>query len=475
MCNRGECLTYFKQNNGFDRAFALMRRKWESLGRTAGTVRLTRCSEAERRALESLLGRACPGADISFSLPEFEAALAETRFQGVSLKELLELYFDMPLISNKEKQAVKKERLQAFFDRCREEFLAKGQSDEGYLCAASWIGCVAEKKQYGYHTISAEWKKSPEKARKLISLVGKGLCMAAQAEREDGSVLLAVLAAQISGNPHFLDRGTTGGLLFTQALCHRAETAFPSTANEYAALYYENGIQMDDISSTVAAFGIHLERKDGRLHPAYEGFIREKEPYVIMQANLEHVRRAHGAGSRVFIVENEMVFSYLCGQARSHAPLAALVCTSGQPRKAAYQLLDLLAKSGMTLYYAGDLDPDGLRIADHLAERYGDQLLLWHMAEGDYRKAISDEEISQRGMAKMEKLKHPQLRKTAESIRKKRRAGYQERLLPDMVQDILTFGQDILTPTQKNIEELGTLTPEDGGRVLVTRRDTDEA
>lgn len=440
MCNREACRAYFKENKGFDRAFALMRRKWESLGRTAGTVKLSRCSEAERRALESLLGRACPGADLSFSLSEFEAALAETRFQGISLKELLELYFGAPLISNKEKQAVKRERLQAFFDRCREEFLTKGQKDEGYLCAAAWIGCVAEKKLYGYPVIVAEWKKSPENARRLISLVGEGLCAAERTEREDGSVLLAVLAAQISGNPHFLDRGTTGGLLFTQALCYRLDKAFPSDAGGYAALYAENGIQLDEISSTVAAFGVHLEKENGLRHSAYEGFISENEPYVIMQANLEHVRRAYGDGNCVFVVENEMVFSYLCGQARLHAPLTALVCTSGQPRKAGRQLLDLLVKSGMTLYYAGDLDPDGLRIADRLAETYGDRLQLWHMTEEDYRKAISCEEISQRGMAKMEKLKHPQLRKTAESIGKTGRAGYQERLLADMARDIRTLG-----------------------------------
>ncbi len=475
MCDRKECLAYFQQNKGFDRAFRLMRRKWESLGRTAGTVRLSRCSEGERRALESLLGRTCPGTDLAFSLTEFETALAETRFQGISLKELLELYFGEPLISNKERQTAKKERLQAFFDRWREDFLTKGQGDEGYLCAAAWIGCVAEKKQYGYHTIAAEWRRNPENAGKLISLVGDGLCALERAEREDGSVLLAVLAARISGNPHFLDRGTAGGLLFTQALCYRVGAAFPSAASEYAALYDENGVQLDDISSTTAAFGIHLEREDGLLHPAYEGFIREREPYVIMQANLEHMRRAYGDGGRVFIVENEMVFSYLCGQVRTLAPSAALVCTSGQPRKAAYQLLDLLVKSDMTLYYAGDLDPDGLRIADRLAEKYGDRLQLWHMTEEDYRKAISDEEISRRGMAKMEKLKHPQLRKTAESVQEKRRAGYQERLLADMARDILTFGQDILTPTQKNIEEPCTLTPEDGGRVLETRSDTDEA
>lgn len=437
MCNRDACRAYFKENKGFDRAFALMRKKWESLGRTAGTVRLARCSEAERRALESLLGRSCPGSDVSFSLPEFEAALGETRFQGISLKEVLELYFGISLVSNKEKQAVKKERLRAFFERCREDFAEKGRQNEGYLKAADWIACAAAEKQYGAYLISAEWERDPAAAERLVQFAGQGLCRAEDLTRAGDSVLLAVLAAQITGNPHFFDRGSPGGLLLTQALCFRGNKGFPADAGSYAALYAENGIQLDEISSTAAVYGIHLEKEDGSLHPAYEGFIREKEPYIIMQANLASIARAYGAGDCVFVVENEMVFSYLCAQARICAPSAALVCTSGQPRKAACQLLDLLAASGMTLYYAGDLDPDGLRIADRLAEQYGARLRLWHMTEADYRKAVSDEEIGRLGLAKMEKLKDPQLRRTAACIAEKRRAGYQERLLAEMAADLL--------------------------------------
>ncbi len=436
MCKREACVAYFKKDKGFERPFVMMRRKWESLGRTAGTVKLAHCSREERRAMEQLLGRSCPEGDISFSLAEFETALGETRFQGISLKALLELYFGMPMVSNRERQDCKREEKKAFFERCRESFAARAQTDDGYLHAAEWISCAAEEKQYGYHTVVAEWNKNSEAAERLVRLAGEGLSRTAQLMRDGDSVRLAVLAAQISGNPHFFDRGTTGGLLVTHALCCRVKASLPANASEYAALYAENGIQLDEISSTAAAFGVHLEKKDGIRHPAFEGFIQEKEAYVIMQANLETIQRAYGEGTSVFVVENEMVFSHLCAQARDYAPSAALVCTSGQPRKAALQLLDLLVKSDMHIYYAGDLDPDGLRIADRLAEKYGERLTLWHMAPEDYRKAISHEVIDQRGLAKMEKLKSPLLRETAACIAEKGRAGYQEKLLDDMTADL---------------------------------------
>ena len=83
--SREACGAYFKARPEFGRIFAAMRKKWESLGRTAGTVTLEAGTEEERRALEGFLGRAMTGERLRFSLAEFEKALGETRFGAVSL------------------------------------------------------------------------------------------------------------------------------------------------------------------------------------------------------------------------------------------------------------------------------------------------------------------------------------------------------------------------------------------------------
>ncbi len=77
-----------------------------------------------------------------------------------------------------------------------------------------------------------------------------------------------------------------------------------------------------------------------------------------------------------------MVFSTLCRQPGIRHPM---ICTSGQLREASWQLLDLLAASGCSLYYAGDFDPEGLAIADRLWQTYGDRFHLWHMTLQDYQ------------------------------------------------------------------------------------------
>ena len=42
-------------------------------------------------------------------------------------------------------------------------------------------------------------------------------------------------------------------------------------------------------------------------------------------------------------------------------------------------VLDLFAKSGIRVYYAGDLDPEGILIAQKLSQYYKGEFHYWHM------------------------------------------------------------------------------------------------
>ena len=44
------------------------------------------------------------------------------------------------------------------------------------------------------------------------------------------------------------------------------------------------------------------------------------------------------------------------------------MCMNGHPRLAGLMALDLLAKSDTRVYYAGDLDPEGVVIAQKLSQ-----------------------------------------------------------------------------------------------------------
>ena len=179
-------------------------------------------------------------------------------------------------------------------------------------------------------------------------------------------VRLAVLAAKATGNPHALDRQNTAGTLLSYVLCRRDGSEFPENARKWKELYERNGILVDQLSSTVAAFGIHLMTAEGP-HPAYEGYWERQEPCIISLANLAHARGAFGESEKIYIVENEMVFSELAERLSDHP--VTLLCTSGQPRTAAYRLMELLCESDerVSFWYAGDMDPEGLDIAQRLS------------------------------------------------------------------------------------------------------------
>ena len=105
------------------------------------------------------------------------------------------------------------------------------------------------------------------------------------------------------------------------------------------------------------------------------------------------------------------------------------MCMNGQPRLASLMVLDLFAKSGTKVYYAGDLDPEGILIAQKLSQYYKGEFYYWHMETADYEKCRSEEMISPKRMKILERITDERLKPVVESIGECRTAGYQEMLI----------------------------------------------
>ena len=151
--------------------------------------------------------------------------------------------------------------------------------------------------------------------------------------------------------------------------------------------------------------------------------------------NLKGITEVQPVGTCVYIVENEMVFSYLMEQVQGKK--VSLLCTSGQPRYAALKLISLIVQSGIPIYYSGDLDPDGIGIADRLWQRFGNRICFFGMSPEDYRNSLSKEAFGENGRKKLEHIRNPLLRETAELVRKTGKAGYQENILKELSENIV--------------------------------------
>ncbi|MDD2972870.1 MAG: TIGR02679 family protein [Lachnospiraceae bacterium] len=428
--NKGrECAAYFRSRNEWKRFFELLRKKWESLGKTGGRITLEDSTPEERQAMEKMMGKVYADPKVVISLTSFEEMLQKTRFAPVTLHELLEAYFGREIRSNQDRKQEKKEIRDRFFSSCKAYFQKRQEAEKQDVL--DWISHMEDKQCGGYAVLLRELKAEEETARNMLCVVGDALISALQ-NGED--IPIAVLAAQVSGNPHYLDRGSVPGNLFMQGLCSAKDRAYPKCSSEWKERLLETHILPDDISSMVTTLGVHLQIED-QVHPAVEEFCNRKEPVVLTALNLRKATAAWTETKRVYIVENEMVFTYLADRACEDK--VALMCTSGQMRNAALEIIDLLADSDTQIYYSGDMDPEGMGIADRLWQRFPENVHIWRMSPKEYQKAISNEEIDKRSLTMLNSLKNRELQDTARHILQKKCAAYQENILTELSRDIL--------------------------------------
>ena len=430
MNNNEACAAYFKENPAYQRCFSEFERKWRAYGRVTGIITLKHTSEDERRAIGGILGKTFYEDTIRFSFAEFEKGLQYTKFAPVNFEEVLEAYFGRKMITT-QKRRMEAEREKAEFFENVEDCLTECAGPDSMV--VSWLREMFSKKKYGYQTVIREYGRDREQTEKLLKTVGRALILLEEIRETEEEYPLAVFAAEVSGNPHYFDQGTTAGQLLVHGMCYVVREDYPVNAHQWRELLLSGGIVPDNISSIVHIYGLRLQIDDD-WHPAYDAFCRRQEPCAATMENLQELTAVQPTGDRVYIVENEMVFSYLLKHLKQKN--VTLLCTSGQLRSAAVKLIPFLLDSGAEIYYSGDTDPDGIRIADRLWKKYGDRIHVWRMSKEDYEKSLSEEELGNISMKKLETVEHPVLRETAKEVRKKKKAGYQENILKDLLEDM---------------------------------------
>lgn len=430
MCNDRECAEYFKSQQAYHRCFEEFRKKWRSYGKVAGRITLKQTSEDERRAVGGIVGKVFYEETIQFSFLEFEQGLQKTRFAPVDMKAVLEEYFRERLITTQGRQREEQERRKKFLDRiCG--YLEENAGREAVTFL--WMREMISGKKYGYQLLMREYAKDEKQAELLARNVGNASLKLEELTDSGDECPLAVLAAEITENPHYFDRGTTAGQLFVHAICYCKKMELPQNAHQWRNLLMQAFIVPDNISSMVHAYGLRLLTKAG-WHLSYDTFCSRREPYVITMENMKGIIGAQAVGGKAYVVENEMVFSYLIHNLNGSDD--TLLCTSGQPRSVAQVLIPYILDSGAEVYYNGDIDPDGIRIADRLWKKFGDRIHIWRMSPEDYEISLSKEKIGDMGRTKLENISHPVLKETAERMREKGVAGYQENMLRELLQDM---------------------------------------
>lgn len=416
-----ECLQYFRERPVYEKVFQKMRGKYESLGHIGGKVVLTGLSLQDKSQLGGFLQKDyTENQSVTISAEAFEICLSKSRFSDISLEELLDAYFGKKLTVKKEERRKKQEERDAFF--------AEVQSGYEDTTGGRWLQNTLKEHTTGYEILQQQYNSAPEILREILKYVFEAV---KQLPRMEEKELLPVFAAKLTGDPHYFDASTVAErLLFIilSACWQETKDRELSEAERKNQIFYRAGILKDDLSNDTLVYGIRAWKHNGNLHKGIEGFFQEREPVRLTLRTIGTFGGVHAEREKIYLFENPAVFSVFVKK----YPDCAAICGNGQPRLATLLLLDFL-KENHSFYYHGDFDPEGLLIAQRLKERYGESICLWNYRADWYERYLSDVNLSEVRMKKLEKVYLPELLEVKMQMQKRKRAAYQEAML-DMLE-----------------------------------------
>ena len=413
-------IAYFQSNPVWKRLFRGFWEKYRSYGVFSGTVVLRGLSMEEIEGLEGFFGKSFHGKkSASISAERFSKALALSRFSEMEPVRILELFFQEKLIGKREERLAEEQQQEQILEELKEQYRGTPACEMVTELVYVVKNCRIKDLQ--------EWKKRLWLGAEIINQFPS---------RENKVMYLAVFATKITGNPHAFDANTKQGSFLYQLVQAYLEKKgiLPEQSDIFPAFFRQRcflsvGLLLDDISNYTMISGVRVQKKDGSLHDGLEGFFAEGDMVQIPLAVLSQWNKMICVDDTIYIVENPSVFADIC---KRKDKKVSCMCMNGQPRLAGLIALDLLAESDTTVYYAGDLDPEGLLIAQKISCYYKGDFHYWHMTVDDYRKSRSSETISEKRLKSLERITDVRLFPVVEQMRREQVAGYQEKLLEDL-------------------------------------------
>ena len=319
---------YFASAPGWQRQLAQLRKKCLA-GYADGVIRLQDATLEECRAAEGLLGRHFVPPQLRYKVSDFEKALRDSRFAVANLAEFWQQLDGAPLRSHARQKTERQQEVHRFF--AEEAALPHGEA------ARSWLQAMEEQKSHGFGILQDRIGQ-PEAARWLHWVC----CTLDRRQQHAEPEELALCSYAVSTDPHALDGKNPAGSLLLHALAFWQQVPLPTRARQRLALLRRCGLMQDDISDFTVQRGLILTGADGREHPAWAQLRQAGKFCLLTSSQLGEITGAASPTGRVYLLENQMLFSSLCRKSRLQHPL---VCTSGQLKEAFPAVAVLLTES----------------------------------------------------------------------------------------------------------------------------------
>jgi len=417
---------FFKENEGYTRLFKAIKNKYIGLGDIKGNVTITKPTNIEKQAISGLMKKDySKNNTITINLRKLQEAIDKSRFEGITILELLQEYFKEEIITKKESKQKYKNELERFW----KDILKQNQNTDIY----NYLEKSFKNQDELYQNIKKHYNKQEQNLKQELLNACKGIN-----NLPKEITRIPVFASNVLSNPHGFDKKTLCGKLFILLLCYINNISYPKNNEELSELYYKSKLLVDDISNMVLCKNItgftkidEYKENGGSCtrygkHEGLEGFYKYDEPIFLTLYNLSNINfiNEYNKYKKVVITENPAVFMAIMENCTIKD--FPLICTYGQVKLAGIILLDKLVQKGYKLYYSGDLDPEGIQIADKLKQRYKQSLQLLGFDKKVYYKNVSNIELSNSRLQKLEKVQAKELNEICKEIKKNKKAAYEE-------------------------------------------------
>lgn len=422
-----EELCQYLKDNSFGEFMDLWKEQYQRYGKCGGTIHLP-LTDINRDTIELFMGKDYhTKTNASITYKQLIKVIETSKFEGADFNIVLQLYFNEELKSNKEVKKHENDEFDLFLSELCNLFLESK--------ASLWLQSIVEEKNSTYIHIKQDWRKDKTACYQVLfdAMKATNYLPVWKNDKEN----IAVFASRITGNPHAFDTKNPRNYYLIQAICfHFHCNANINSEIERSEILYVAGLYHDSISNYCSVAHINMYQSNGELHRGWMGFYENYEAFNATRDNLEHISAIdYDSCSIIFVVENPSVFQALVRRAKEKRYLfVGFVCTNGQVNATTYRLLDLVSKANIKMYYAGDMDPEGLLIADRLKQRYVDSLELWHYTIDDYHAALSSLQAETSRLKQCDKLIDKQLIAIAGCLLEG--IGYQENIMQTYVEDL---------------------------------------
>lgn len=425
MISKKSAINYYKNSSAYRKMCKDLMMKYKRYGRLTGRISLKDYTDKQKEKIADFIGESI--ADLSskndVSVAKIKRAHLDTKYGDYDLAYIASEVTGISMIVDSNDNQPSK------------EVIKKTVKDEirQLLCAVrpDVLDKIMDKIYYE--------NKYKEISLRDIYLLGNAIEKINQRYGQfdgvnfDNYIYLAVFAAEITSNPYEFDEGTImGDWLFRILALTYGDKPSDMSYMEYRDKVFEhNGILLDDIFHFLTVSHI-LAKSGDQVNSVWHASCKNN---VSWKAPLKHILKMDQIypqlGEALILVESASVFYILSAMFNS----LPIVCFHGKLRKSIWTFMDKLSKN-TKVYYAGDFDPEGLKMADDLKQAYGDMIDLSLMRKKYYDGSKPRTKIKATNFDLLKKIRDERLKEVAEEIMASKLVGHQYNLIEMYVEHI---------------------------------------